>query len=103
MLINACVVVCQTQLHKHMHACMQAQAMEKKRKCEEPQPRALLEWYDRYKQCFYCKKWDSAGELQPGTDKWYCQPCWVWYNAWVLQSQAVAAAKPVPMDMDDDL
>ena len=90
-------------LHVSILECMQAQAMEKKRKNEEPQPRELLAWYDRYKQCAYCKKWDSAGDLAPGTDTWYCQPCWNWYNRWVLQNQAEAAAKPVPMDVDDDL
>jgi len=69
---------------------------------ELPKPPPVQAWYEKYQQCWHCKKYDSAGAIAPGTDKWYCQPCWVWYNAWVLQSQAVAAAVPVPEPMDVD-
>ena len=82
---------------------------------ELPKPPPVHAWYGKYQQCWYCKKWDSAGGLDPGTDKWYCQPCWDWtkayrlqqqaaagYNAWVLQQQTIATPVPEPMEVDAD-
>ena len=44
----------------------------------------VQDWWWRYRQCSYCKGWDSSGRVDPA-GRWYCGKCWERYEDYLRE------------------